>query len=785
MWIKEYSNEQYAGVHQQDVRFQPGVNVILGDNEAGKSTMIAGIYDTLTKSHKIDGRREKDFIAQRFPSGGANSIDGTVCLEADGRQLVVKKEWDKSGADNRAVLMVDGAKITGAAAEAKLKELLQFSGAIYDNIVFGRQNNEEEILRWLYSFLDDSGKKTDDAVAEARERVSGAISAAGGISEDKLLERLNGIIDALSGKWDMEADRPLNGRGLSNPWKNGAGEIVKAYYAFEEKRTARDDAQRALEAFSKNEQALEEKKLRREALRQEQKALAGKKADAVKGDSLKRDLSRLTQEDQELEQAAQAWPRRLEEQRLLEQLAGELAEKQRREAKTRAEAGLAQAQQLTDEIRRLTAATEGLEDIPQQVKLCRRLAADISASRGTLSSGKLHAQVKLLSGHTGTMQSASGEAVSLAQCAEADVDGYVKITIPGVAEVMVAPQNIDVAGLQARIQEGERQISEILNRYQAQDVSALEARSEQYLEDQRSCDSRKKELSLLPVDEYERDAREIQTDPALPVRENLEEAVAAQLRGSGFHSLDGRLGAVQQALEGYQEKYGSPEALRQRQASLSDSRGEIRRQLELLPTDVPSAQELEQQDRRYESQIQLLNQEIETLSKALGSCDDIDLEALEQEMEECRRVWEQKKALCRSYCTIRQDFLELQDTGGGKYDAFFEHFNRNLAAITGGQLEVSDDQLFTSRGNPGLRSDLLSRGTRQTVLLAFRLSLLEYYFPQEGGVVVLDDVLLDMDPSRRENAVRLIQAFAQRHQVIFTTCDPAIAQLLGGHLIHI
>ena len=34
MWIKAYQNEQYAGVRGQDLHFAPGVNVILGDNEA-------------------------------------------------------------------------------------------------------------------------------------------------------------------------------------------------------------------------------------------------------------------------------------------------------------------------------------------------------------------------------------------------------------------------------------------------------------------------------------------------------------------------------------------------------------------------------------------------------------------------------------------------------------------------------------------------------------------------------------------------------------------------------
>lgn len=49
--------------------------------------------------------------------------------------------------------------------------------------------------------------------------------------------------------------------------------------------------------------------------------------------------------------------------------------------------------------------------------------------------------------------------------------------------------------------------------------------------------------------------------------------------------------------------------------------------------------------------------------------------------------------------------------------------------------------------------------------------------------MVLDDDLLDLDPGRRNQAARLLKEFAENHQVIAATCDPAIADLLGGNQI--
>ncbi|MDD4089317.1 MAG: hypothetical protein PHP29_06470 [Tissierellia bacterium] len=38
---------------------------------------------------------------------------------------------------------------------------------------------------------------------------------------------------------------------------------------------------------------------------------------------------------------------------------------------------------------------------------------------------------------------------------------------------------------------------------------------------------------------------------------------------------------------------------------------------------------------------------------------------------------------------------------------------------------------------------------------------------------------MDLDPNRKETAVKLISQFAKKHQIIFTTCNPDTANLLG------
>ena len=101
----------------------------------------------------------------------------------------------------------------------------------------------------------------------------------------------------------------------------------------------------------------------------------------------------------------------------------------------------------------------------------------------------------------------------------------------------------------------------------------------------------------------------------------------------------------------------------------------------------------------------------------------------------------------------------------------------------GEELQVLSKAGIISNGSTLPGKEYLSQGTKKIILLAFRLALLKYYFQNEPGVIVLDDILLDMDPGRRAGAAKLLAMFAEKNQVIFTTCDPAIAELLGGYRI--
>lgn len=73
----------------------------------------------------------------------------------------------------------------------------------------------------------------------------------------------------------------------------------------------------------------------------------------------------------------------------------------------------------------------------------------------------------------------------------------------------------------------------------------------------------------------------------------------------------------------------------------------------------------------------------------------------------------------------------------------------------------------------------LSRGTAEQLYLALRLGLIEQLGDAGKGLpVLMDDILVDFSPDRLEPAARAIADLATRRQVVFLTCHPATADLL-------
>lgn len=157
----------------------------------------------------------------------------------------------------------------------------------------------------------------------------------------------------------------------------------------------------------------------------------------------------------------------------------------------------------------------------------------------------------------------------------------------------------------------------------------------------------------------------------------------------------------------------------------------------------------------------------------------LELGCVERRIESLARRWQtlgMASCLLEDVCstvererqpeTLREASSFLSQLTNGKYQRIWTPLGTNRLKI--------DDQESKS-----LPLDVLSRGTREAVFIALRLSLAAAY--SRRGVMlplVLDDVLVNFDRDRAIHAARTLKTFAELgHQVMMFTCHEHIVDI--------
>ena len=173
--------------------------------------------------------------------------------------------------------------------------------------------------------------------------------------------------------------------------------------------------------------------------------------------------------------------------------------------------------------------------------------------------------------------------------------------------------------------------------------------------------------------------------------------------------------------------------------------------------------------------------ELAQKAKSLMADDELETLALEREMllEEARslsRRWSVASLSLHYLSEAKRAFEAKHQTEVMKEaSAFFRQ-------ITGGAylgLDPSAGEnsfaVLAANGETRLPQEL-SRGTREQLYLALRLALIKNRAKTaEPLPLIMDDVLVNFDPSRLRRAVDAILTLASNHQILYFTCQPHLA----------
>lgn len=789
MRINEVKCEQFAGLMDRSVRFSPGLNLLIGPNESGKSSLVELLYQLFFHDHVIDRRRDKGFIDLYFPKTAgtyqADTIDGTVYFEGTDGTYRLSKEW--SGKDGTVRLTLPGGltlrdpeTISGI-----LKEQLRQGKGVYDELVFASQKRSGTALQGLFP---EGSSETDAEIASLLTR---AVMESGGIDMDRLSRRIQEEVDRYEKRWDSSADLPEGGRsrGLRNPWKT-RGLVLDAYYELAEVENQQEDVLKA-------ELRVEEVRKERLYAEQELKLLREKRErfSSVRGLALERQnteklLQASARELSVMDEALKLWPGEEQEFNAAERLKEALGRAERMELYR----AVSKDQKTLENLKKELAALGTVER--KEVTEAERLQRELLKKESLLSGLRLTAEIRKYQAcevHRTVFR--TGEESVLPE-GSIDITEAVEITVPGVIGIRLAPKGMDPDQVREELTALKAAYYEILNKYRVESPEELREKQERISALSRDAahyeDILRERLTGVDFEKLQEEAASGSED----VRSSQEIRQEITLL-AGRKTLDSFIGERSGQLTAHRSRYGSIEKLR----TLCQEKDAECRSLRVrlsegasLPEEFREIRDPEAYDRELKEEISSAEERLEELRAQQAGAErelgDRSYEEYTEEYQKKRAEFEERKAMLAHWRHIRAVFQELQGTLlSNPMTDVEEAFRENLRVLSGGTLVLNtlSEELKTQlqSHNRPMTYATLSEGTKETIALAFRLAVLSHLYPEGGALAVFDDPFTDMDPVRTERACRLLQAFAKKNQVIFVSCDEKYEAMLPGNVTHV
>lgn len=796
MKIKNVSTNYYAGISKKDIAFKDGINVIYGNNEDGKSTIVKLISATLFQNSELHKSYDKDFIAAAFPTEKEDGeepgavIDGTLVLETDKGELTLTKKWNKetnkkaiSELDTGTRTIDDDDKISEA-----LKLLLGCDAGTYREMLLSPQSAAERNLENLLK-KEPPKKDKKDGISAAKELLATVLAEAIAGSDDikKLEDGINEEILKLVGTnkgWDLAKDAP---RADYKTKEKALGDVVDARKEWDaaadtvkELEALEDNLAKASAYFSETEKDFDEK----------QKALDEFKPYVDDLKALKSNegiKERCTEDLKKYENALKEYPKNKDAYEKAQRLASERENRALHDCYENAKNHNEQLHEIEEKLSRLSRPDDA------EIRELKASESKLDALRKKLGGMNIAAKLKMLGGNSAKITSLlTGKPLEIGE-EPALINEAVRIEIPGVMEMELAPAEVSPEEINKEISDIEARRAEIFGKYKLTAVEEIETLSAEYdkLSAQREEAAKDRDKAL-----NSRDFAELESSAASLTGLRSAEEIAGDIRAlCGSEDIKVFEALMKKGVDDFVRDYTGVE-------NLQDKIDDCNKKLNEAQKAINSAENVPEKYRgisNADEYIKSLNNAVEDARKTREDAlmkkttaeanynnlvEKNDVDDLRERLEKAEAAYNAKVDTLHRWLNIQKVFNECKNSLSEKSSPeLVNKFIANLGAISGGRItaDFPDDKPnfdIVSRNNR-LNFPMLSDGSRETVSLAFKLAVLEHLFPDGGGVIVLDDPMNNMDEGRVTRSCELIKEAAKMHQIILLTCRSEYAKELG------
>ena len=809
MKLKSIQLKPFAGISDKKVEFYPGLTVILGPNEAGKSTLLNALKSVLFTEVELTKTRFDKLMKEYMPVKGGDTIRVSLEFQVEGKDYFLEKIWKPGNRKGSSILKSsDQGEFTIDGEVSRLiDKLLPAHQGTVNNILLTWQSSLDKTMDILH---DEDVNIRPDLGAILRS----SVMETDGVSVEKFRLRLDREHEDYFQHWDMEKGAPENGRGINNPFKKGVGRILKAYYEKEGIEKDYDETYKLEIEIDEVNKKIQDEESKQNKIKDEINQYKGIKSQIQERQQIENDLRTIDHETEEIKKISKEWPIKdnwlLKEVDLIvskmEEKKGKL-EKEENESRQNqenkefrqwfknlhklhkkiedAENKLSKAKKITEE------DIEELENKKQEVK---DLENKIKASKLTISFFAKNQQVLKLKD-----VSEKEETLTLGQGEK------IEKTFPGKLTLEHKDWKMEVQAGEGEIDrlicEKEEKTKEIEYEFKRLGVDTFEKAQSTNSEYERlrgeveyAKRSFIEELGEERYEELEEKYKQLGKEKQVrPLEKISVEQVRLELE---LEDLQKKKKEGVEQIKVWKEKYGSHDEMISLLGGKQHKQNELKKKLEnlaMLPDgfdDYKSFYDyidrLNDNDRKVQEEISGLREQKITIESQKP---DQSSEELKMQLGESEQNFQRTLLDGKAVAHIKEKAIDLLEKMDIKtYEGFQNKFVKYFIHMSGksfSRVEMEQDlpgKLIKDDGSE-LTYNLLSFGTKDTFSLALRLTMAEYFLQDKSGFLILDDPLVDMDLGRQALAAGQINEFAKTRQVIFLTCHPQTAKLLDGKCI--
>ena len=799
----------FAGFQQRTVDFQPGLNVVLGENEAGKSTLMNAIKAVLFENTQQGKREFTPFAEKYIPRGKGDHAKVNLTFSVGSDVYSLSKTW---GAGKSSSLKLNGGASWNddSAVQEQLNELLQLHRGSWETILFADQNTLFQTANNI-----EASAQNINRIPTLKNMQAGI---PGDIPAEDLLKDLEAMMVDYNGQWDFFMDGPRDNRGISNPWIKNAGFIVKSYYELE---TVRKDYQELIGleiAMEKINESLKTQSAQLENKQAQFKTLDGLKE--VYNNSTRLQLAKNDLETalSPMMNALQNWDAKAKNQASLSTSIAEMkadlekiaeeGKRARRIKETKDNLGyyndildldikIAEIQKALQANGNIDKADEAL--IKSHQNNIQQLEVELKAQK---LQATFSAETAVSFEVTNGLEPAS--TVSLGKGDSKEIDITAQVTIAqNDWKITVKSALKPIDQLLAQMEENRLAQQAILSKNNLSTWADFERNIlvNQTNNDQLRILENNRAQTLKKTNSTIEQLQAIQAEiGAMPTTRTLEELIDAHNTINNKYKDALKIQDEDQALllkwtTDYTDQTKLLLAVSQKTVALEEIKAKAS-ELPALPAEYKDHQafldHLNQLQQSINAESQRIAQLREDRATIQGKLENYTTDAvsLQADLDVAERKFERRKL---EYAALEMAERTLKAVIAQQDQNPFEAFETETAALFAQITENRYTQLIRGGeapesvifNNQQIPVNLLSDGTAGALGLAIRFAYAKQYLANMDGFMVLDDPFTDFDDDRRRAASNCINTFAGEKQMIVLTCHAHHAEDLGGHRIEL